>query len=150
MLESGLAVHRDDRDSYGGGGCGGLSAGSQGIDGGPDVCAAVQLREAPSPQSDVPDAHFAVSIEKIRKMEITRALKPNVHLTERRSFQRVKRSVPKARRKRLALLAAGVLFSIVGIYRLLNGAYMYAAEALVWGSSISGWLSITWLRLTIS
>jgi hypothetical protein len=56
-------------------------------------------------------------------------------------FQQVTWSVPKARRKLLAAVAAGVLFSVMGIYKLLNGAYMDAI-----GSAGLGFIYL-WLAL---
>ena len=43
-----------------------------------------------------------------------------------RSFERVNWNLRKARRKLVGLIAAGVLFFVMGFYKLLNGAYMYA------------------------
>jgi hypothetical protein len=66
---------------------------------------------------------------------------PNVHLVECRSFPEVKWSLPKARRKCVSFAAAGGIFFVIGIYNLLNGAYMYAV-----GSAGVGFIYF-WLAL---
>ena len=53
----------------------------------------------------------------------------------------MKWSIPKARRKRLAAFVAGLIWSVVGIYSLVNGANTYAV-----GSACLG-LIYFWLAL---